>query len=439
MPEPYYGNRNYRQYGNLGSGVNMMEGSSIPQGVESLASSLSKLEQQKQLGEAERQQKFQDLIKYDLKDVKGRWQDQAAEKKQSFIDNATEAYRKTQGRPTWQEQKALLGEKDKLEQFAGKSKAVEEWYGEALKTVHDTKDITAKNATAENIKKIRNIGSLEDQYEAIQNNDWIVNPDYDLQTDLLDKIRDGKTSAGYTKMDDYKTQINNLINSQDPAAMGLMGNWMKENQGKTQEDWVNLVAEQRYAGAKRTLPNAGKSSTGGSGANEETNILEPNKFGSVITSGLNKGKGIVLSSVPNPEGGTYSGATIDEIFYDEDGNRKVKISHNIPDQSKEEFVASRRRGKEKNMRKSYPEASDAEIKKAVDDEMDKWVANSLIDVISGGKDQVSRAIVVEDYDVYEPMLRQQGWKVMDWQKPEGGVPSKNTTVETNSLTGSDLN
>lgn len=420
---PYYGNERAPQFTNLNSGIDMIGNNPIGAGFDSLAKSLVSINQQEQADETKRQEKFQNLINVSLKDVSGRWQDEAVKKRDAFIKDAADIARSSAGELNWEQEKALRDKRSGIESFAGKSIEVRDWYAKAMDTMTKMKDPEARKATAENIKRIMsNTGGLEAVHEETLKPDWLAQPKYKFRSDFLDKITEVTDSKGEPDLLKIQEQVRAQRESQHPATLQFQEEYMSNNPNATPEEFDLFTAKQKMATMDsadnrafkaREAATAARAKTPTPGIDKTTGktIVFEDADGVTNYGNYNKGKGFALGTITDPESGlTYKNATLKSKFTDTDGVEKIRVTHDIHDQTKEEHYKAKKQfyidreiiKNEKRKDKLSPE----DVAKKGEDEYNKWVGLGTIKLSGVGKDQVLVETITVPAHIYKDQINQ---------------------------------
>lgn len=406
---PYYyygGYGNYPQY-ELGSGIDMLGGNAVAQGNQNLLNSLIAVQEKKNLEEKARQEKFNQLLDVSLKDVKTKWRNEAVNLRDKWVNEVRDMAKQSQGRFDAKQSEKILAGRNKLNEFAGMSQEVSDWYKDAWKQALQIKNPEAQKKTLENITKIMNSPTLQDAYEKSSDPSWYVSgvQRYDWKKDVFPTISSATDKKGNLDKTKVEKDVIAGLERGDQALSGYYNQLKEDFPDLTPEKYAKLNAHWAWLNSNMAKE------TKGSGSDKEIKPIKPNSEGvwllGHIDSGT-KGKGIVIGSVKGKDGHIYSGATINSVFKGQDKN-------GLP-----EYEAVIRHDKFKT---DDVEKQKEAFKNAFGKDMyDIWEAMGKFDDPAQQRSMVEKGEVVVPYSVIAPVLDNLGIKLEgmeDFANPQG--------------------
>lgn len=269
-----------------------------------------------QIAEEEKKQTvFNKLLEVSLKDVKGKFRDEALQAKTNALSDLAKVFAKDSP-ITAQHMVKLQDEKDKLESLMGMAQGIESWYWQAANTAATIKDQTAREQTIANIQKIMEEGgSIKDTYQKIIKNDWLVHPPEQIdpislkkqildtvsmdliQRNIIDQSKYGQ--VGFQEM--YQAAPEEMQNMVD-VTWRQHEQKLKNSGFQTKQQWQDFLGDKKtYGGTEyRTIPQTDTEvpHIPGMGYNPELPFINYNEsIGGWVFADVNDGKGVPIASI----------------------------------------------------------------------------------------------------------------------------------------------
>lgn len=196
-----------RQYQYLESGINLLPEDKITPALIDYTKGNGQILGDQIAEQEKKKEVFNKLLDISLKDVKGRFRDEAIKAKQDAIKDVASSFAKADT-ITPQLMLKLSEKKDLLEGLAGQYTGIESWYKMAAAKAAEIQDPESRNATMENIRSImEDSGSIKDTYQKITSTDWYVPPPEDIDPgkarDAIIKATDNEAPGVVHEKDPY--------------------------------------------------------------------------------------------------------------------------------------------------------------------------------------------------------------------------------------------
>jgi hypothetical protein len=423
--QPYYPSDNYRQYSGLNSGINMLGNDSISQGISSMMDSMQQVQATEYADEQERQAKFKNLIDVSMKDVRGQWRDEAVIKKEGFLNDATKLAAESQGRLSWEQEKQLMVKKEGLEQFAGMSAEVTDWYQKATMTAAQIDDPASRDATMANITEVMEKEGLEEVHKATQDPNWLVQKNYRMEDGIALIKPVSRKDNGEPDIEAMEVQAQGYLDSGHPAFTAQKEFYETKVDHNQYKSFANWWAVRASSGMNpRPIDELQYiDKTKASKPIVHVMKVQQNDNGDVVFNDYEDG-GVDVGAV-TVDGIAYKNGKIVKMTHNDKGEPVWVATHSIANEAITEYKAAKERGFLAGAKKRNPDASDAKIAKIAQDDYDRWVRYDLEKLIAGRKDQTIEVESELDYEQYKNLVGRHIEPIPNAKYAESQVPKYN--------------
>lgn len=308
------------------------------EGVSSFFNSMAAIAQQKVQNEQQKQQLLTNLLKVSLKDVKGRYAQQAIELKKEAMQKAQNVLADVEGMPGAQEMLQIQQAQDDLESFIGRYQGLEKWYFDAAQSAAQIKDDDARAKTIKNIADIMQSPDLDTAWNKVMKADWFVHPVEDVDPSLIRQRIIAHADAvdlpdNVSEKDQYGNVIYKSWQGKDPEQIrqGAAMYWQrygeslkKKHNIKSLDEWMEFV------GTGKTVSETIRSGDGTTTQDKRAKVLFNEAIGGWDVSHVNNGKGVQIDSFKTPQGTKKSkyikDATITRVYFNDKGVLKADVT-----------------------------------------------------------------------------------------------------------------